>query len=251
MDRLEKLIIEMKADIQRQFSTIEAKITTKINNNLNDKFNSLSREFKQLRLQTDEQEKRIDELEKKGVQKNLVFFGIEEGEDSYLQLQGKILNVVNENLNVDISEPQIEAVRRIGKKGGKSRPVAVTFTTLGTKIKILKNKKMLQNSDIYIKPEFPSKILKIREQLKIKQKQEEDKGNKTFLRYDKLVVSGKSEKSGNKRAPSSSPPAAENTETHRMRTINKKQRTNNHITSYYTKQSEKDVENQEYYETSA
>ncbi|XP_047985568.1 uncharacterized protein LOC125225763 [Leguminivora glycinivorella] len=212
MSGLEKLLTDMRAEMHEKFANIEnsiakseEKITANIIKIMDEKYNSLRGEVNSLHTITEEQEKRINEIEKKSVQKNLVFFGIKEGEKSYLELEEKVCKIMKEKMKLDISASQIESIRRIGIKGNKTRPVSVTFTTLGTKIKILKNKQMLEGSGVYIKHEYPAKILKIREELKSQQKIEKEKGNEAFIRYDKLIITNSKKKTSNKRAPSSSP----------------------------------------------
>lgn len=241
MSNIEKLLLDMKRDMDSKFSMIENslmkmedKITKNINTNMNEKFEKLASDMNLLKIQTENQERRLDEIEKRSVQRNLVFFGISDENEPYLTLQGRVLKLIKESLKLNIGETEIECIRRIGKLGNKPRPLAVTFTTLGAKIRILKNKKMLDGTNIYIKPEFPQKILKVREDLKNQQKQELEKGNKAFIRYDKLIITEKNNKISNKRAPSSSPQGTQYESSEKeKRIINKKRlKSNNTITSY-------------------
>ncbi|XP_061724732.1 uncharacterized protein LOC133530718 [Cydia pomonella] len=241
MNVIEKLLTEMRNEMQEKFANIEnsiakseEKITANIISNMNEKFSTLCGEVNSLRTLTEEQEKRLNEIEKKSVQRNLVFFGIEEGEKSYLELEEKLHKITKEKMKLNISASEIESVRRIGIKGIKTRPVSVTFTTLGTKIKILKNKKLLEGSGLYIKHEYPAKILKIREDLKSQQKLEKEKGNEAFIRYDKLIITTNKKKTSNKRPPSSSPLQShdESSETRELLKTTKKHKVNNLITEY-------------------
>ncbi|CAK1594407.1 unnamed protein product [Parnassius mnemosyne] len=189
---------ELKNDFEKKFNSMESKIskmenqiTTKISKHMDEKFHTIEKELGNIRIKEEEQEKRLDALEKNNVQRNLVFFGVEENEKSYYDLQEKIIDIIKNDIKVEIQQSELQALRRLGKKGHKTRPISVMFTTLGKKISILKNKNKLENTNIYIKHEFPAKILKIREELKIQQQKENEKGNIAYIKYDKLVVKEK------------------------------------------------------------
>lgn len=242
MEELRKLILDMKSDLQLKLVTmenslihLEDKITTNINNNVNEKFKKLDSNLNHLNSQIEEQEKRLDELEKNVRQRNVIFFGIEEGETSYFELAEKVLKIIQEKLKISIQRFEVESVRRLGKRTENNRPVAVAFTTLGMKINVLKNKKQLAASRIYIKHEYPPKVLKIREQLQHQLKLEKEKGNEAFINYDKLIVKSSNEKPNNKRAPSSSPPDSAHSEgsvSFSRTNTKKKLKASNQITSY-------------------
>ncbi|XP_063369379.1 uncharacterized protein LOC134657745 [Cydia amplana] len=216
MDELQKLIREMQSDLNNKFASIETqvsqipeleeKISSSIKTHMDEKFENLNGDLGNIHSQIKEQEKRLDLLERNAIQRNLVFFGVEESEKSYFHLQNNIIDIVNNKMKVSILELEVQAVRRMGKKGDRPRPISVTFSTLGKKIKILQTKKELKGSNIYIKEEFPAKILKV-EELEKKRQEEINKGNTAFIKYDKLVV--KEKKAGlntNKRQLSVSPP---------------------------------------------
>lgn len=209
--------MEMKTDFKDRFTSLESqvsqiprleeKISTKITSHIDTKFKELNTDLGNIRLQLEEQEKRLYILEKNSVQRNLMFFGVEETEKTYFQLENKIMDILNNNMKISTLELELQAVRRVGRKGERPRPISVTFSTLGKKIKILQNKRQLEGTNLYIKEEYPAKILKAREELKQKQKEEFDKGNIAIIRYDKLVIKDKkNETNTNKRQHSTSPP---------------------------------------------
>ncbi|GBP07870.1 hypothetical protein EVAR_78043_1 [Eumeta japonica] len=98
----------------------------------------------------------------------------------------------NDNDNdVDIDDTTtkiMKAARRIGKKTDKPRPIAVTFATLGSKIKVMQQKKALNDTDYYLKDDYPYHVLEKRKMLQEQVKIEQEKGNKAIIKYDKLVV---------------------------------------------------------------
>lgn len=76
----------------------------------------------------------------------------------------------------------------MGRKGEKPRPVIVTFLTLGIKINILNQKRLLNDTRYYINEDYPKYILEKRRQLQKQAIQEREKGNKVVIKYDKLVI---------------------------------------------------------------
>ncbi|CAH0727985.1 unnamed protein product, partial [Brenthis ino] len=92
-------------------------------------------------------------------------------------------------MKVDCQKGDIEYVSRMGKKSDKTRPIIVTLTTMGKKIELLKNKKMLQNSGTYyIKEDFPPEVLEERKKLNIQLQREREQGKKAYIKYNKLVI---------------------------------------------------------------
>lgn len=92
-------------------------------------------------------------------------------------------------MKVDCQSRDIEVVSRMGKKSGKIRPIIVTLTTMGKKIELLKNKKMLQEtSTFYIKEDFPPEVLEERKKLSTQLQQERQQGKKAYIKYNKLVI---------------------------------------------------------------
>ncbi|KAI5644918.1 hypothetical protein NE865_02892 [Phthorimaea operculella] len=202
---------EQKEEMKRLHDSI-----AKINQNLDEKVKILQEENNFLWKKVKEQETQLYTLEKEKRKKNLLFFGVEEGQRSYSELEDKILEIINVNMGVQCIKSEIDSLYRLGKKKDSStiRPVAVTFTTLGKKILILKNKNKLQNKTYYIKEDFPQNVLEIRKELKIQAEAEKQKGNKVKLQYDKLIIlKNKNVESSRKRNRSKSPEKPEGTTT--------------------------------------
>lgn len=92
-------------------------------------------------------------------------------------------------MKVECQKGNIECVARMGKKSEKIRPIIVTFTTMGKKIELLKNKKILQkSSNYYLKEDFPAEVLEERKKLSAQLQKERDQGKKAYIKYNKLVV---------------------------------------------------------------
>ncbi|XP_045777458.1 protein unc-13 homolog C-like [Maniola jurtina] len=198
MEEIKLLIQGMKTDIDSKFmamesqlSQMEDKISNKVNTHMNKKFEDLNRDLQDLRSRLDNQEKRLYNLEKVSVERNLVFFGVIENEKSYFDLLNAMIHIIDQKIGVPVQASEIQSVKRLGKKNSKPRPVSVVLTTLGSKINILKNKKRLDGTGIYVSQEFPVPILEKRRMLKAQLKTEIEKGNVAYLNYDKLIIKEK------------------------------------------------------------
>lgn len=218
---IETNLKNQKADLEAKMNSMEESITTNINKNINKKFEQLEIKNQELENKLCEQETRIDALERNIRRKNIVFFGLEEKEKSYIGLQKSILDLINNTMRVRCNDTEIECVRRLGKRGEKTRPVILTVTTMGKKLEILKNAKNLKETKYYIKEDYPQKILEKRKILQAEVEKERELGNRAVIKYDKIVKLGKLEPQGpqdkrhNKRNLSASPQEAASTSTAR------------------------------------
>lgn len=192
MEELTKLIRNLQSKFDEQTTEIrdmKQSIPQTINNNIDEKFAYMELKYNTLQKSVEDQSQRIQQLERTIRKKNLIFFGIEEGERNYFDLQQNILNILKQKMGLNYNETNIEEARRLGKKdGGKTRPIVVTLTTLGMKINILKNKKKLNDTPYYIKEDFPREVIEERKKLSAQLKEERDKGRKAFLKYNKLII---------------------------------------------------------------
>lgn len=181
--------LQIKLDEQaKELKEMKESIPKNINKNIDEKFAILEKNQEQLKDTVEEQGKKILRLESFTRRKNLIFFGVEETENSYFSLQSKITNLIITDMKVECQNADIEYVTRMGKKSEKVRPIIVTLTTMGKKIEILKNKKLIKNSSFYIKQDYPPEVLEERKNLHIQLQKEKDQGKKGYIKYNKLVI---------------------------------------------------------------
>ncbi|XP_028176240.1 uncharacterized protein LOC114364323 [Ostrinia furnacalis] len=201
LKNIQKELDEQKSEIRKSADKVTERVTQNINKILEEKFLKLQDQHDKLKEKVENQEKRIYFLEKQARQRNVVFFGIEEKESSYDNLQNNIVSFIKKYFNTDIELRDIQEVRRVGKKGDRPRPIIVIFSTLGIKINIMKNKGLLKDTQYYLKEDYPLQVLKKRRELLEQAKIEKEKGNDVRIKYDKLVIL----KSNNKRSLPTSP----------------------------------------------
>nr|XP_034830021.1 uncharacterized protein LOC117987172 [Maniola hyperantus] len=187
---LHELRIKIRSDMNITLTNQEERITSKINENIDQKFILIQKEIETVKQTNENHEKRIALMEKQIRARNVIFFGIEEGEKSYEGLECKVLSTIN-NMGIKYDKNDLEMVRRMGKPTeGKIRPINITFTTYGKKIAILKNKSKLKNTNIYVKEDFPPHVLEVRKSLQEQVQKERSEGKMAYLKYDKIIIAG-------------------------------------------------------------
>ncbi|XP_073965494.1 uncharacterized protein [Choristoneura fumiferana] len=209
MNALRKIQSELdlqKRTILENGEKVTETVTQNINSILEDKFKIWDEKYENFKEKLENQENRIYSLEKQVRKNNIVFFGIEETETSYQILENIIINFVKKYFSLDLDHRDIKEVKRLGRKGEKSRPIIATFTTLGIKIKIFKQRReALRETTYYIAEDYPKHILEKRKELQVQAKLEREKGNIAKIKYDKLVIQVKSKTTGRNKRMLSSP----------------------------------------------
>lgn len=192
MDEIKEILIKIQSDLIQQdvkMRSMEENITRVINNNINEKFLEIEQNTNEIKQKVEEQEKRLDAMDRHSRRKNIIIFGIEETERSYNDIEQIILNFLNNNMEMKCQKLELDTIRRLGRKEeNKLRPIVVTFSTLGRKIEVLKNKKILENTRYYIMEDFPPKVLEKRKQLKEEVSKHIKDGKKAFIKYDRVVI---------------------------------------------------------------
>lgn len=186
---IKKELDDQRNEIKETGKNITEQVTKNINTIFEEKFLSWEIKLGEMKEIAENQEKRIYYLEKQARVRNLVFFGIEESEVSYESFEKNIIEWLELYFSIKLSYSDIQEVKRLGKKGEKPRPTVVTFTTLGVKIKIFKQKNSLKDTQYYMKEDYPKYVLEKRKELQEQLKLEREKGNTAVLKYDKIIIS--------------------------------------------------------------
>lgn len=201
LTKIQKELDDQKKMIRQNGREITDKVTQNVNSMLEEKFILWEENHNKLKEKVENQEKRFYFIDKQLRQRNIVFFGIEEKESSYGNMENNFIEWLRKYFSIKIDHRDIQEVKRIGRKGEKPRPLVVTFTTLGSKINILKQKMLLKDTQYYLQEDYPKYILEKRKELQQQLLIEKEKGNNVKIKYDKLIVT----KPSNKRALLTSP----------------------------------------------
>lgn len=191
MEEIKIMLSSIQEEMRKQkvnMLAMKEDIKNTINNNINEKFKHLETQNQLLEQKLENQNILICNFERHIRKKNLLFFGVEEREKSYHDLEKIILNIINNILNIKCQFNCIESIRRLGKKSEKVRPIVVTMLTMGLKIQIQKNKKKLEKTPYYIKEDFPLDVLNKRKALQIEVDKEREQGRRAIIKYDKIII---------------------------------------------------------------
>ena len=145
----------------------------------------------EIREKIKELENKTGDIENRTRRNNLCFDGIKEGvKESYSESERKIRDLLSSKFSISTDEFSIERAHRMGRSesASKHRQIVTKFQNLKTKEAILKNKKYLKGTNMFVREDFSEKILAKRKELLPKMHEERRKGNFAFLRYDKLVT---------------------------------------------------------------
>lgn len=201
LTKIQNELDDQKKMIRQNGQEITDKVTQNVNSMLEEKFILWEENHNKLKKKVENQEQRFYFIDKQLRQRNIVFFGIDEKESSYGDMENNFIEWIRKYFSTDIDHRDIQEVKRIGRKGEKPRPLVVTFTTLGSKINILKQKMLLKDTQYYLQEDYPKYILEKRKELQQQLLIEKEKGNNVKIKYDKLIVT----KPSNKRALPTSP----------------------------------------------
>lgn len=218
---IQKDLDEQRLEIRETGNNVTEKVSQNVNKMLEEKFLLWEEKYENLKKITENQEKRIYFMEKEARKRNIIFFGVEETEKSYENLENNIINWISSYLNIQLTYSDIQEIRRVGKKEERPRPIIVTFTTLGVKIKIWKQRKTLKDTLFYMKEDYPKYVLEKRKSLQEQLQIEREKGNTAILKYDKLIILPKT---NTKRKLPTSPNNGSTPKVKEISQINKKNR---------------------------
>lgn len=99
-------------------------------------------------------------LDNSRVKRNILFLGVLERERNYSELEDKVVEIINEDMDIIFDRNEIEYVRRVGDDVDFVRPISVTLTTMGKKLEILSKQSRLENTSYYLKDEYPQRIVR-------------------------------------------------------------------------------------------
>lgn len=184
-------IKEMFLNLKTHMITIEKKI-----DNNNEELKKLTHENKQLKKKINEQEERLDMLEREIRKNNIVIQGIGEEKDETIdELKVKVEEMLEKaNIKIDMNS-EVSEINRIGTNAGNSkRPVLMKLMSNNKKMEILRNAKCLKGTTVWINEDYPKKVQIKRKTLLQHLKLARQKGSRAYLRYDKLIIDGKTYK---------------------------------------------------------
>lgn len=218
-DQFQLLFDKMKNEMQKQTTELQTSITNKIMERLDEKLQPIIAENKILKTKLENLEKEVEGLKRAKKQNNLIIFGIKEDEKSNLELLKKVKKIIKTDLGINFEEYEINNIYRIGKgkPSDKPRPTLVSFVNEWKKNEVMKLKKNFK--DVHISEDYTKDVLEKRKMLQPQLIEERKKGNIAYLKFDKIIIKGKSNTNNDKRKRESSVSPQTNTKPKKQQTL--------------------------------
>lgn len=186
--------------MESQFDMLFKKMKTEMDNQtqfilqrVDEQVKKLLIENIELRDKLEKYENKIKTLEERNRRKNLIIYGIPDGNENTQDRIDKFCNIITNDMTLKIDKNEVENAYRLGKTvGNKERPLLITFVTKWKRDEILINKKKLRRG-IYISEDFSKEILEKRKELQHELLKEREKGKIAYLKADKLIVKDRSD----------------------------------------------------------
>lgn len=213
MENMDAKMNEMREEFKLQINIQTEKIAAECATTIEKATKLLLEENKEIKNEVSTLNAKVRALEKDVRKNNLILHGIKETEQNYQELQKIVLetfNTVSTEVGLEeFDKWELNDVYRLGKKQDKKcRPILVKLTLTWRRLDLLRNNKRFPTGS-YVTEDYPRDVLKTREELKTKLKEEIKKGNSAKIRYDRLVIKEKSDPDHptekRKRSPSKSP----------------------------------------------
>ncbi|CAH2102768.1 unnamed protein product [Euphydryas editha] len=184
---------------------------------IDEKLEPVLEENRILKLRIEKLESKIEYLERNKRSNNIIIYGLKEDEKSTTELLKITRQKFYEELGITIEEFEVNQIHRIGNTRNKEkpRPTLLSFINGWKMGEVLKNKK--KSKELYITEDYSKETLEKRRALLPQLKEERNKGNIAYLKYDKLLVKEKIDANDKrKREPSASPYANPHPKKHQM-----------------------------------
>ncbi|KAI5737433.1 hypothetical protein M8J76_013581 [Diaphorina citri] len=201
-----KTILETMNNINKRLAedSEERKELLKDSKDMKDSLDKILKEVEGVRGEVRESATRIDHIEKEKRKRNVLLFGINERDKETMDDLEKSVMEIAAKMKVNLKLEEIDNICRMGKnkEEGKNRPILVSLTTLRRKNEMMKNKRELKNTNIYIKEHFTKEVVEKRKALMSKAMKLREQGKYAVVKFDKLVIKENESNSGtkNKRA---------------------------------------------------
>jgi regulator of replication initiation timing len=133
-------------------------------------------------------EKKVDDLEGRSRRNNLLFYGIpRDPEETSEKCEEKVKGLINEKMALP-NEVLFERVHRLSAKANS--PVIVCCSSFRDKVAIMKSKKNLKGSDVFVGEDFSAGVREIRKALSKFMKEQKNLGKRVSMVFDHLIVDG-------------------------------------------------------------
>lgn len=144
-----------------------------------------------LRKENNDQNEKIRRIMRGLRARNVVFEGVEERQDE-MNAENLVHKIIVEKLAIDCKYDDIACAERLGSQGNYSRPIHVRFRNESIRNIVMKNRKKLKGSTIFIDEDFTPEVREERRMLREILKKEKQAGQNGYIKYDKLIIDNES-----------------------------------------------------------
>lgn len=158
------------------------------NKQLNEAVGSLVDQNERLLRDNKEMANKLVDYEARSRRNNLIFRGIkkETDKESWEQSENLVREILRDKLEMDSGKIEINRAHRLG-----GNAIIVNFLKYKDREQIMKNKKKLDGTQVYITEDHPYEIRQRRKKLMELTEGCRNEGKSVFLRYDKVVINGR------------------------------------------------------------
>lgn len=156
---------------------------------INEQFKVLRTNDGSIKNKLKDYEEKIKKIENELMKRNLIIYGVQEDERNNEELERKIVNIIKK-LKANFSEEDVVFVYRVGKKGVNIRPIKIGLISFRKKMEIIKNRKLLKGTEVYIEEELTRDEIEANKRMIPIMKQKREEGKRAYVRKGKLIVEG-------------------------------------------------------------
>ena len=192
VDHLQVTVGEIKSSLeftQNQLDTFQQQQSDMV-----DKTESVSFEVDSAKKNLEDIRTKVDYVENQSRRNNLRFDGIPEmAQETWEATEEKVVKILKDNLGFQ-KTPAIERAHRTGSTSSNksSRTVVVKFASYKDREAILRKRKMLKGTSIYVNEDLSDRVMERRRDQLDRLKDARSNGKIAYFAYDRLVIKERS-----------------------------------------------------------
>lgn len=193
-------VVKMLSALDEKMTTMDKKMDSihstmqERMDKLQDNFDGLVKENRKLQEKVENLENKLDDVEGRSRRNNLIFHGIPHPQgqpETWADCEKAVRKVIREELGIK-DDVEIERAHRL-RSGKTPHPIIVCFGSFKAKERILEARRTLRNkkSAVFVSEDFTPRVRDVRRKLLPFLKEAKNANKKAFLRFDTLVIDGK------------------------------------------------------------
>ena len=186
-DKLHEDVADMMnsfSAVQKEMQALSHEVTSLRNSN-----DELQESNRRMKDQLMTLEAKADDLENRSKRNNIIIHGIPRNEnESPEECQRNLKDMITNKLDIH-ADFSFDRVHRLNAK--KDSPIIARCTFYKDKIAILKAKRKLKDTNVFVGEDFSQRVRSIRKKLSPHLKTAKEQGKRATMIYDHLIIEGK------------------------------------------------------------